>query len=145
MLFNYYFNENKKLETELNLYEGKFQKINELLNNYEKKKHLIEEAGILNEDGFTQNIDKIAATIPTEVVLTDLTINPIIKNTEEDSLIKFTKNSILLKGNCDKSLIVNEWVHVLKSQNFIKDVNLEKFIYKNEGNQPNFEINISVE
>lgn len=145
LCFNHYFTQNKKLETELNLYEGKYQQINELLNSYEEKKHLIEEAGILNEDGLAKNIDKIAATIPKELVLTDWKINPITQNVEEDSLIKFDKNTLFIKGNCEKSLLVNEWIHVLKSQNFIKDVNLENFAFKNEGNQPNFELKIVTE
>lgn len=145
LCFNYYFGNNRKLESELSLYEGKYEKINELLKSYEKKRHLIEESGILNEAGFTQNIDKIAATIPKEVVLTDWIIDPIIKTDDEDSLIKFSKNIIQIKGNCNKSLIINEWINVLKSQNFIKDINLEKFAFSNEGNQPNFELKIITE
>jgi hypothetical protein len=145
LCFNYYFTENKKLETELNLYEGKYQQINELLNSYEEKKSLIEEAGILNNEGFSKNIDKIASTIPKELVLTDWNISPIIQNNDEDSLMRFRKNNLFIKGNCDKSLLVNEWIHVLKSQNFIKDVNLENFAFRNEGDQPNFELKIVTE
>ncbi len=86
--------------------------------------------------------DKIAATIPNEVVLREWVSNPAKKHIEEDSLLVFDKNNILIKGNCDKSLIVNEWINVLKGQNFVKDVNLEKFSYISENNQPNFEVKI---
>lgn len=145
LFFNYYFSTNKKLETELDLYEGKYQQINELLSSYEKKKHLIEEAGILNNEGLAKSIDKIASTIPKELILTDWEINPAIQSNDKDSLIKFNKNNLYIRGNCDKSLLINEWIHVLKSQNFIKDVNLENFAFRNEGNQPNFELKIIVE
>ncbi|HWY11620.1 MAG TPA: hypothetical protein VN026_09860 [Bacteroidia bacterium] len=145
LCFTYYFEENKKLETELNLYEGKYEKINKLLSSYEKKRHLIEEAGILNDEDFTKSIDKIASTIPEEIILSNWVINPIVSKSEEDSLMKFSKGIISIKGNCDKSFIVNEWVNVLKAQNFVKNVNLEKFAYNNEGSQPNFELKIITE
>jgi hypothetical protein len=145
LFFTYYFSENKRLETELNLYEGKYEQINELLNNYEKKRHLIEEAGILNDEGYTEWIDKIACTIPDGLVLVDWKINPVIQDADGDSLIRFNKNNLFIKGNCDKSLLINEWIHVLKSQNFIKDVNLENFTFRNEGNRPNFELKIITE
>jgi hypothetical protein len=145
LCFTYYFEENKKLETELNLYEGKYEKINKLLSSYEKKRHLIEEAGILSDEDFTRSIDKIASTIPEEIILSNWVINPIVSKSEEDSLMKFSKGIISIKGNCNKSFIVNEWVNVLKSQNFVKNVNLEKFAYNNEGSQPNFELKIVTE
>ncbi len=140
--FNHYFGASKKLETELSIYQGKYDQINELLSNYEKQKGLIEQAGILNNSAISKFSDKIAATIPNEVVLTDWTFNPQKEDTEEDSLTSFTPNVIIIKGNCNKSLIVNEWLNVLKSQNFIRDINLEKFAFNSEGNQPNFELKI---
>jgi hypothetical protein len=51
----------------------------------------------------------------------------------------------VIKGNCNKSLILNEWVSVLKMQKFIKDVSLEKFTFNKETALPNFEIRIITE
>jgi hypothetical protein len=63
----------------------------------------------------------------------------------EDSLITFSSKQLIIKGNCNKSLIINEWANVLKMQKFIKDVSLEKFSYNSEGLLPNFEIKIITE
>jgi hypothetical protein len=144
--FSNYFSTNNKLQSELDVYQGKYEQINELLTGYEKKKGLIEQTGLLENNFLSKYSDRIASTIPDEVVLTEFYLNPqIIDRSGEDSLMNFRKNTIILKGNCHKSLIINEWVNVLKTQNFIKDVNLEKFSFNNEGNQPNFEIKIITE
>lgn len=146
LFFSSYFSQTKKLDTELGLYQDKYDKINELLSNYEKKKSLIEETGLLENYFFSTYTDKIAATIPKDVILTDFVFNPVMESDmAEDSLMNFSKKLLMIRGNCNKSLLINEWVNVLKTQNFIKDVNLEKFSFNNDGNQPNFEIKIVTE
>lgn len=144
LFFNYYFSENKKLQGELDLYEDKYQQINELLTSYEEKKHVIEESGILNKELIAPYIDKIALTVPSDLILSDWKINPVIE-TETDSLIRFKKNNLYVKGNCEKSLLVNEWINVLKSLDFIKNVNMENYQFRSENNAPNFELKIELE
>ncbi len=146
LVFSNYFSKSNKLQSELDIYQDKYQQINELLSSYEKKKGLIEQTGLLEGNSLAKYSDKIASTLPAEVVLTDFYLNPPTKiENVEDTLTAYQRNTILIKGNCNSSMIINEWVNVLKSQNFIKDVNLEKFLFSNEGNQPNFEIKIITE
>lgn len=144
-MFNSYFGQSRRLDTELSLYQGKYEQINELLDSYEKQKGLIEQAGILEASVISELSDKIAATVPDEVVLTEWVFNPSREQESEDSLVSFRNNTIFIRGNCNKSLIVNEWINVLKSQDFIAGINLEKFSFTNEGNQPNFELKITTE
>lgn len=146
LVFTNYYSKSNKLQSELDIYQDKYEQINELLSSYEKKKVLIEQTGLLEGNSLAKYSDKIASTLPQEVVLTDFYLNPEVKNTDtEDTLTAYQRNIILVKGNCNSSMIINEWVNVLKSQNFIKNVNLEKFLFSNEGNQPNFEIKIVTE
>lgn len=146
IFYTNYFNYNNKLESELNVYQGKYDQINELLTDYQKKKDLIENSGILNKNKISEYADKIATTIPEEVILSELYFNPKQENEDsEDSLITFSSKQLIIKGNCNKSLIINEWANVLKMQKFIKDVSLEKFSYNSEGLLPNFEIKIITE
>lgn len=146
IFYTNYFDKNNKLETELSVYQGKYEQINELLNDYQKNKNLIENAGVLNKNKLSEYGDKIAKTIPDEIVLSELYFNPKKESDEsEDSLLTFETGHLVLKGNCSKSFIINEWVNVLKMQKFIKNVNLEKFTYNNEGLLPNFEIRLVTE
>lgn len=140
--YSKYFTANNKLDTELNVYQGTNDEINRLLSDYQKKKDVIESSGVLNKNTLSEFADRIAITIPEGVQLTELYFNPQILN-DEDTLVSYQSNQLIIKGNCNKSLIINEWENVLKMQKFIKDVSLEKFSYNNEGIVPNFEIKIS--
>jgi Tfp pilus assembly protein PilN len=134
---------NNEVDKELVVYQGKYEKINKLLADYQSKKDLIEEAGILGESRLSEFADKLAVTMPNEVQLTNLYFNP--KNTKEDnkdSLVTFFAKEIIIKGNCNQSLVINEWVNILKLQKFIKEVNLEKFNYNKDNFLPNFEIKL---
>jgi hypothetical protein len=142
LVFNQCYTKSNRIDSELAIYQGKYDQISNLIQDYEKKKTLIEKAGLFNQNFISKYADKIAKGIPKEVILTDWDFNPIKKDIEDDSLMSFSKNEILIKGTCNKSLIINEWANVLRVQSFIKDVSLEKFTFNTDGNSPNFEIKI---
>lgn len=143
MFYTNYFDKNNRLETELSVYQGKYDQINKLLSDYNGNKDLIESAGILNRNKLSEYADKIGATIPVDVVLSQMYFNPKNETDEsEDSLTTFESKHLILKGNCNKSLVVNEWLNVLKMQSFVKEVSLEKFSYSKESVLPNFEIKL---
>jgi hypothetical protein len=144
VLFFQKFDEHHQLEVELNLYESKNAQITQLLESYQKKKTLIEQAGMFDNKKLSLFADKIGSSLPDEILLRELNFNPETGETEADSLIDFKKNELIIKGNCDKSLILNEWINVLKSQSFIKSVNLQNFIFNSESHIPNFTLEIEI-
>ena len=135
---------NTKLKTELNLYETKHNQIIKQLDSYQKKKKIIEKSGVLENKKLSEYSDKIAMSVPDNVVLRELSFNPLIESESQDSLMLFEKNTILIKGNCDKSLVLNEWINVLKSKDFVKNINLENFVFETYGSVPNFLIKIEI-
>jgi hypothetical protein len=137
-IFSQKFVEDNALEVQLNMYESKNSQITQLLENYQKKKSLIEQTGIFENKKLSVYADKIALSLPEDILLRDLYFNPQTEETEEDSLVSFNSNELIIKGNCTKSLLLNEWVNVLKSQSYVKSVNLESFIFNSEGHLPNF-------
>lgn len=137
-IFSQKFEEDNALEVQLNMYESKNSQITQLLENYQKKKSLIEQTGIFENKKLSVYADKIASSLPNDILLRDLYFNPQTEETEEDSLVSFNNNELIIKGNCTKSLLLNEWVNVLKSQSYVKSVNLESFIFNSEGRLPNF-------
>lgn len=142
IFYTNYFDKNNKLEAELGVYQSKHDQINQLLSAYESKKSLIENAGLLNKNKLSEYADKIGECLPQEVILNQLYFNPLKESESKDSLIEFKAKHLTIKGNCNKSLIINDWLNVLKMQDFVKEVNLQKFTYNNEGVAPNFEIEI---
>ena len=145
VLFFQKYDEHTTLETELNLYESKNNQITTLLESYQQKKNLIEQAGIFDNKKMSVYADKIAASLPNDILLRELYFNPEEGDTEEDSLTNFTENQLIIKGNCSKSLLLNDWINILKSQSFVKTVNLETFIYNSEGHLPNFVLKVDTQ
>lgn len=145
VLFFQKFEENNTLEVELNLYESKNSQITKLLEEYQKKKSLIEQAGVFEHKKISVYADKIASTLPQDILLREMCFNPEDGETERDSLADFRQNELIIKGNCSKSLLLNDWVNVLKSQSFIKSVNLENYVFSSEGHLPNFVLKLKTE
>lgn len=145
VLFFQKFEEHSTLEVELNLYESKNSQITKLLEEYQKKKSLIEQAGVFDHKKISVYADKIAASLPQDIVLRELYFNPEDGEAELDSLADFRQNELIIKGNCSKSLLLNDWVNVLKSQSFVKSVNLENYIFSSEGHLPNFVLKLKTE
>lgn len=145
VLFFQKFEEHNTLEVELNLYESKNSQITRLLDEYQKKKSLIEQAGVFDHKKISVYADKIAASLPQDIVLRELYFNPEDGEAELDSLADFRQNELIIKGNCSKSLLLNDWVNVLKSQSFVKSVNLENYIFSSEGHLPNFVLKLKTE
>ena len=145
VLFFQKFEEHTALEVELNLYESKHSQITKLLEEYQKKKSLIEQAGVFDHKKISVYADKIAASLPQDIVLREMYFNPEDGEAELDSLADFRQNELIIKGNCSKSLLLNDWVNVLKSQSFVKSVNLENYIFSSEGHLPNFVLKLKTE
>lgn len=144
-LYTSYFDKLKSLDSELLVYETKYDEVSKVISNYKKNKSIIENTGLLSKALLSEYADKIAMSLPDEITLSELHFNPKIENDlETDSLIKFNNNILFIKGNCSKSGILNQWLGTLKMHNFVKEISLEKFTYNNEGLQPNFIIKINI-
>jgi len=72
--------------------------------------------------------DQIGASLPKDVILDELQINPLKGN--GIGLIKNTPmelGSMKIKGHTGSVYAINEWIYKLKQKNWVKDVQLEKF------------------
>jgi len=145
IVFSTFFDKSNKLENEISAYQLKYDKLNEVLSDYQKKKGLIENVGILDRSCFSEYSDRIAQTVPQDVILKEMSFNPPEDDDIHlDSLRKFKSGFLCMKGSCSKSLSINEWINTLKMQNFVQDVNLQNFSYPSDGSPPNYEIRIKI-
>lgn len=138
-----FFKQNNALTTQLDLYKSKYEQVNKVVLDYQKNKNLIESLGILSSSRLGECCDKLAATVPAEVLLTELYLNPIKNNNNyTDSIANYETGHIILKGYCKKSFVLNEWLDSLKIQTIVADISLENFTYNSHEFSPNFEIRI---
>lgn len=72
--------------------------------------------------------DQIGATLPKDVVLDELQINPL--SAVRAGLLKdapMELGSMKIKGQAESVYAINGWMYELKQRNWVKDVQLEKF------------------
>jgi len=69
--------------------------------------------------------DRIAAGIPSAIRLTLLEVYPAEKKQEEeDGRFEFTNKTLRVKGQCKYSIDANDWINLVRSYDWVKDVKL---------------------
>ncbi|MGZ3919079.1 MAG: hypothetical protein ACXVNM_07200 [Bacteroidia bacterium] len=118
--FNY-FDKQKKLDSELSSLQGNaiiFEKLSKELND---KKMLLEKSGMGISTRASYFTDRLLYDIPEEIQLTYMSIFPVKSRIEKDSLIQFENKKIVVKGFCEKSIILNNWINLIKTKDFVKE------------------------
>ena len=72
--------------------------------------------------------DRLAATLPTEVVLTDLQISPLHKTQYQKEKKKvFDSHTLYVAGRCDDLVILNRWLSQLEAEPWIAQLREQQY------------------
>lgn len=132
--FSYYINKRKKALDDN--YLSKVEQINtynKLFSEYNRKNIYYTNNGLNKTSKLTYYSDQIANSLPPEIKLTLLVINPV--QSESDSITIFKEGEILIEGRCKNSLLLNDWTKKIKTNNWV--VELTDLDYKLERNDKN--------
>jgi len=89
-------------------------------------------------------IDQISSLLPSEVILREISVNPIdIAGSRVQKAVVFSDRKIVITGNSEKIIPVNEWIARMKTRVWVKNIQLENFAYNNELNTGQFAISIN--
>lgn len=89
-------------------------------------------------------IDQISSLLPSEVILREISVNPIdIAGSRVQKAVVFSDRKIVITGNSEKIIPVNEWIARMKTRVWVKNIQLENFAYNNELNTGQFTISIN--
>ncbi|MEO7215171.1 hypothetical protein [Mucilaginibacter sp.] len=88
-------------------------------------------------------IDQLAAQSPAEIIWTEVSINPVdIQKTRLEKTLTFKNKRIHIIGNSQRIIPVNEWIARIKALQWVKNVQLERFVFSTEENTGQFDIEI---
>jgi|GEM_PF-3303185 hypothetical protein len=120
ILFTQYSKTNDTLSIQAALKEQKIQTLDTL------QKKINEQQGLTNllASKTSYYSDRIASSLPSDIELFELTVFPEEKQTlyDDNTLITYDNNSIIIKGNCKNSFIYNQWLKTLKNFDWAKEV-----------------------
>lgn len=89
-------------------------------------------------------IDQVCSLLPQELTLREITVNPIdVASSRVRKIVVFYNKKIIITGNSEKIIPVNEWIARIKTKTWVKNIQLENFIYNSELNTGQFIISIN--
>ncbi len=125
--------ENSNIQAQLLSLEAKHKGINE-------KFKFIETQNLLNKSKTSKYADRVLSCIPTQISVSNLSVNPILK--EEDTSIEYEKGILKIYGNAKQSILINEWNEAIKTLDFVENSNVNLITTENRNS---FQFYIEVE
>lgn len=99
---------------------------------YENKMAIIESLNYESTNNISFYSDKIAQTLPNDIILTKMIIYPPIQIKEGLNYeLKFKKNEIKIEGECISPKSLNNWLNKLCALSFIKELTEQNYKYDN--------------
>lgn len=150
LLFNFFLFSHFKTKSEelnMNVFRSKDElaKISSLQNELLQKQIFLNRLGLLESSKTSFFSDRIASHLPAEIRLSEMFVFPLEKKTAGDKKeLNFIPNTIHISGRCIKSTEFNDWVKILKGENWIQNVNLINYSQENQSEFGEFQIEINV-
>jgi hypothetical protein len=142
-LIQYYGSKNAALNLQ-NVYSS--QSYENLLNfeqQKNEKQRILNESGLLSTRFLSNYAYDIIRSIPASIVLNEVNIIPIDKETKANKKISFKTKTILVKGETFNEASFNSWMGSLKKMIWLKDFEIISF-KKDKKDKSQFEIKISI-
>jgi len=144
LLFSWLNSSNNVLTEQVSRYaqnSSNQQEINEQVKSKEVRLKVLGWDGGIDK---SQLLDQIAALLPPEVSLTEIAVNPIDQaQSRSQKTLSFYGRKILITGNSERIIPVNEWIARVKTKSWVKNIQLENFAYNNELNTGQFSVTIT--
>lgn len=134
----------KDLNSQVSVSRGMLQNLEKLKTELSEKSTFMNKMGLLQPGRTSFFADRIAEIIPASIQLKEMSINPLVKNPNDDKDIAFNVNSIIIKGDCKKNTELNEWIKQLKRFDWVSDVTLINFTQDKEKNAGIFNMELKI-
>jgi len=143
-VLNHYQERQVLLETILSNTATERTDLQEAKKELQQKQELVASTGLFNPVQLSFYADRIAAEVPSEVILSELSVYPLKKkklNSSEKA--EFTMGEIMIQGKVENTAVLNEWVKTIKENDWAKEVTIDKY-NDSENAFANFTVNIKV-
>lgn len=89
--------------------------------------------------------DEIAARVPTEISLTSMHIQPMIKESVYEDRLEFEQKTVVLDGLASNSQIVHSWMQKLKEIKGVHQVDLTRYSSHDHSSSATFKLKLSLQ
>ncbi len=124
LLLNYYNDRYITYESQLYNLNHTYEQVKKLEKEKQNKALVLQESGILKNAFLSYYIQEITESIPNEIILSSLVVNPNNKKIKNFEKIFFETNTILIEGDSKSSIPLNDWVKSLKKQDWLLKIEI---------------------
>lgn len=121
------------------------KKLDTLKSEFALKEEYFVSSGFLDASKQSYFADRIANTVPNEIQLTEMNINPLEGKFKNDKPLEFLMGKIRVSGNVSQSIILNNWVKRLKDLDWIREVIIIDYIHESTDSPAIFKLEIEIE
>jgi len=139
--FSWLNSNNAKLTDQVSISAQSSEDIQKINDEIQQKEALLKTLGWENAINKSVLIDQVASLLPQEVSWREAAIDPIdLSGSRNQRTSVFFNRKIRIMGNSEKIIPVNEWIARIKTQAWVKNVQLDSYAYNNELNTGQFTI-----
>lgn len=128
-------------QKQLHYLNSTYEQVKGLEKEKDRKQAIVNESGVLSNHFITEYLYDIGVSVPNAITLSNLEFNPLTKKIKDSELILINKGIIRVSGKTKSSKELNEWLVILKKMNWLKNVEIRKFL-RNRDNGLQFDLEI---
>ena len=144
LMFDHYNNKSNDLSVNVNQNKDLLTRLDTLTSQLKQKETFIKKGGFLNPSRTSFYSDRLALLLYDETMLTRIEINPLQKKLKQGDEPLFSYDIIAVEGITTKSTVLNDWIHILKKENWINDVVLINYVNESGSSSAEFELEIKI-
>ncbi len=134
-IYNHYFSKNNELLSKNQfslLQKSRFDSLNKSLNS---KKDFLANTGWMDDSRMISfYADRIAATVPDSVTLTNLNIYPAFsKLSNNTKQFTFQQDTILISGSCSDPSLLDAWIKEMSKIKNVQQSKINSYLFKKQG------------
>lgn len=109
-----------------------------------------EKIGLIKSTGWTGGYplawltDRVMASKPASIGMSAFVINPIKKRSSEEQPIAFENLKVLIRGNSQEAVELNNWLHEIRAMNWVKDCELVSYNFNKESGKGEFMLALNI-
>jgi len=144
LFFNKY---SEKLNQQNTMYQSSIATLNELEQltaDLVQKERIARKAGVSGKRQRSYIADCIASELPDDIVLTEMSFNPLDSKRQKKDVPEFIDQTITIKGTMGKSSLLYRWISTLKQNQWVKEIEVIDLYQEDLANDAYFELKVKL-
>lgn len=142
--YMHYQEKTQQMESSLTGSRKILNELDTLKKEVEWKQKFMKESGISKDTKMAFYADRIAATVPGEITLDRMEIQPLTGKIRSNKEITVRPDIIVLAGLTKNSLYLNDWVHDLKALKWVENVTIISYLQEDAINAGEFSVELNI-